>query len=77
METSNYIRQFETSHGTLIYTPSDEIILITKADTFVGKVTSRGIYAQANRFSRKTKSEIAKLLTDAHNEVKKIIENSK
>lgn len=72
MMTSNNSLMHKTSFGTVIYSTGSEIVLVTEggAQVFVGRKTSKGIEAQADRSTGKTKAQIADLLTKAHNEVK-------
>ena len=61
-------RTYKTSYGQFIFGSGNEVVLVTGTRTFIGQVTSKGIEAQANRFSRMSKSEISDLMDKARKE---------
>ena len=61
-------RSYKTSQGTLYYGTGNEIALQNGNGFFVGKLTSKGVEAQADRSSGFKKSEIADMIKAAHDE---------
>lgn len=61
-------RTYTTSFGRFVFGNGNEVALITNSNCFVGVATSKGIEAQANRFSGMKKDEISELMTKAWKE---------
>jgi hypothetical protein len=51
-----------------VFGNGNEVALITNSNCFVGVATSKGVEAQANRFSGMKKDEISELMTKAWKE---------